>query len=819
MFNRYRLLTGETIAGTTVGGDGAASGGHSGKKGDILSEDRNDATTGKSIPRLVAAKSIVARFRARHLLLIVLLSAIISVILSPSLIGRTPRYRLGDFVIGNIRAPFDISVADPLATEEARTKALTRLEPIYEYDTSARGSSQERVQSAFKTMHKLFMPLAEVERLNLASKKKAQRQAELDRELKIQLVDARGEFQKQMATELSDDEYDLLIAARFAPVLAERINAALSKVYSHYITFDFDEISAILINPEKDGPTAIRIRERGQSSEQTLKDMARVINPKQAELIVLELAEKQWQAQTKAMKELLAKIAVNQIKPNLVRDNKATEEARRRAVEAVLPVAYTFKKNQLIIGDGQAVEQQQKVVLDYLRQQSAPKGWIKTMFGLMLLSLLTLTLSFRITDANMRRFVISERDTFMLGILLVCTLLGLRLTGWFGDKLTAQFPTMPTYLLVFLFPLATPTMLVRFLLRFEIAAIFAVVVAAFAALAIQAPLHYFALAFVISLVGAHVMRDVKRRSQVLRGGLIVGLVAMTSAYVLMMLVPQETNADFIFTPLAGFIGGVLAGVLVLGLAPLFENVMGYMTDISLLELANYENPLLRRISHYASGTFHHSIAISSLAEAAAEAISANALLVRVGALYHDLGKSINPRYFVENQLGDNPHDREKSPRDSAQIIKAHVIEGAKLARENKLPQRIVDFIEQHHGTRTIAYFLDRAQKAAAAGGEPVVEADYRYPGPKPQTRETAILMICDVVEARSRTITDRDESKVRAMIDEMIQRLVDEGELNECPLRIGDLPRISQALTEVIIGMRHNRIAYPDQKKFSQRRN
>lgn len=788
-----------------------------------MSKDRNDAKTGKAEPRLAAAKSIITRFRARHLLLIILLSAVISVILSPNLIARTPRYRLGEFVLGNIRAPFDISVADPQATEEARTKALSRVEPIYDYDASSRGQMQERIQTAFKTLNKLFAPLAEVEQLKLPAKKKAQRQAELDKELKIKLVDARAEFQKQLATELSDDEYELLIEARFALALAERINAALTKVYGYYITFDFDEISGVLTNPEKDGPTAIRIRERGQkqdqTQDQTLKDIARVINPKQAELIVLEQAEKQWKTLPKAMRELLAKIAVNQIKPNLTYDNEATEGARVRAVEAVLPVTYTFKKNQLIIGDGQAVEQQQKVVLDYLRQKSAPKGWIKTMLGLMLLSLLTLALSFWITDTNMRRFVISERDTFVLGILLVLTLLGLRLTGWFGDKLTAQFPTMPTYLLIFLFPLATPTMLVRFLMRFEIAVIFAVVVSAFAALAIQAPLHYFALAFIISLVGAHVMRDVKRRSQVLRGGLIVGLAAMTSAYVLMMLVQKETNADIIYTPIAGFIGGVLSGVLVLGLAPIFENLLGYMTDISLLELANYENPLLRRISHYASGTFHHSIAISSLAEAAAEAIGANALLVRVGALYHDLGKSLNPHYFVENQLGDNPHDKEKTPRDSAKIIKAHVIEGAKLAHENKLPERIIDFIEQHHGTRVIAYFLDRAQKAAAAGGAPVVEADYRYPGPKPQTRETAILMICDVIEARSRTITDRDEVKVRAMIDEMIQRLVDEGELNECPLHIGDLTRIAQALTEVIIGMHHNRIAYPDQKKFSQLRN
>lgn len=780
-----------------------------------MSENHKPATPArKAEKRLAAARSVITRFRPRHLLLIILLSVIISVILSPSLISRTPRYHLGDFVIGNIRAPFDLSVADPQATAEARTKALTRLEPIYEYDAAARVHLQERLQNAFIVLNKLFEPLTELEQIKLPNKKMAQRRAELDKQLKIALVDARSEFQKQLATELTDDEFEQLIEARFAPVLADRINVALAKVYNYFITFDFDEISRILTKNDKGGPAAIRIHERGRTQDRELKNVARVINPKQAELMVLELAEKQWKTSPKVLKDLLAKIAVNQIKPNLIYDSKATEEARLRAVDAVLPVTYSFKKNQLIIGDGQAVEQQQKVVLDFLRQKSAPKGWLKTMLGLALLSLLTIAISFWITDNNMKAFIISERDTFVLGIMLVVTLLAMRLTGWFGDKLTAQFPTMPAYLLIFLFPLATPTMLVRFLMRFEIAMIFAVVVAAFATLAIQAPLHYFILAFAISMVGAHVMRDVKRRTQILRGGFIVGLASMISAYILMLLVQKATMADIVYTPLAGFIGGVLAGVLVLGLAPIFENLMGYMTDISLLELANYENPLLRRISHHASGTFHHSIAISSLSEAAAEAVGANALLVRVGSLYHDLGKSLNASFFIENQLGENPHDRVKTPRESAQIVKAHVIDGAKLARENKLPERIIDFIEQHHGTRTIAYFLDRANKAAAAGGEPVDEADYRYPGPKPQTRETAILMICDVIEARSRTIEDRDEAKVKAMIDEMIQRIVDEGELDECPLRIGDLSRISRALTEVIIGMHHNRIAYPDQRKL-----
>lgn len=765
--------------------------------------------------RLASARDVFEQFRLMRLLLVAGLALVIALAMSPNLISRIPRYEIGDFAIGNLRAPYELSVVDDEATVEGKKKALEAVPHIYRYDPQVLFRASERLNDGFRKMNGLFKARDEIETKKLRAKEKAEKLAVADAELKNKLVKNRASIQSRFGLELTDDEYELLIRKKFDPKLGMTISNALEMVYSRYVTYDHDEVLRILTaSPGEGTGSRIKVQIQGQDKEEKITQADQIISPKEAESALLELTANLWQSMPKAERQLMQKITLTQIKPNLIFEREATELARQRAVNAVLPVTYSFKKNQLIIGDGQEVTRQPLVVLNHLRERAAPRGWAQTLLGSALLAFVTILLAFWLTDINIPRFVITDRDMIMLGILLVSTLLTLRFADWFGDQLLDQFPGTPRYFMLFLFPLAAPAMLVRFLTRFEVAFVFAVVLITFSILVIQAPLHYFALALIISLVGAHTMRRVKRRGQILRAGLWVSLAGITAALIVAVLVHDFSWASLVYTPLAGLAGGLLAGILVLGLAPLFEYAFGYTTDISLLELANYENPLLKRIQQYAPGTFHHSIAISSLGEAAVEAIGGNALLVRVGAMYHDVGKSLNPHYFVENQTGGNPHDKVNDPAESARIVRAHIIDGAKYARENGLPEQVVDFILQHHGTRTISYFLAQAKKQAAEREEKVNENDFRYPGPKPQTCETAILMICDVVEARSRTLDDRSEDAVMSMIGEMIRQIGEEGQFDECPITTRDLKISALAIAQVILGMNHKRIPYPDQVRI-----
>jgi hypothetical protein len=256
----------------------------------------------------------------------------------------------------------------------------------------------------------------------------------------------------------------------------------------------------------------------------------------------------------------------------------------------------------------------------------------------------------------------------------------------------------------------------------------------------------------------------------------------------------------------GFIGAI-AGT---GLVLVIQRPLLITTDLWLLELANPHEPLLRRLLTEAPGTYQSSLMVSTLAEAAAEAIGANALLAGVASMYHDIGKLKRPGFFVENQFaGDNPHDK-LAPQLSAMILAAHVSEGVEMARHLKLPGEIVDAVRQHQGTSIMAYFWDRAQKTAKPGEE-VPESLFRYPGPKPQTREIAILMLADTVEAAARTLDSYTEDVIREMVERAVKSKVDDSQLDEAPLTLADLTKVKEQLIQTLVGAFHRRIPYPDQ--------
>jgi putative nucleotidyltransferase with HDIG domain len=279
----------------------------------------------------------------------------------------------------------------------------------------------------------------------------------------------------------------------------------------------------------------------------------------------------------------------------------------------------------------------------------------------------------------------------------------------------------------------------------------------------------------------------------------------------------DAGSSFLVHLLAGAMWhgfcAVLAALIMTGLLPFIERLFDVQTDISLLELGDAAHPLLQELARRAPGTYNHSINVASLAEAAAESIGANGLLVRVGAYFHDIGKMFKPGYFVENQGRDaNRHDS-LLPAMSTLVIIAHVKDGADLARQNRLPQPIIDFIEQHHGTTLVEYFYQQAARQSEndPDKEVVEESSYRYPGPKPQTREAGVLMLADAAESASRTLVDPTPARIESVVEGIVMKRLLDGQFDDCGITLQELNRIRESLVKLLTAVYHSRVKYPDQ--------
>ena len=358
-----------------------------------------------------------------------------------------------------------------------------------------------------------------------------------------------------------------------------------------------------------------------------------------------------------------------------------------------------------------------------------------------------------------------------------------------------------------LVPIAFPALVVAALWDGRMALNLALVLAAL--LSIQDPFLSMSARMVILMGGSAAalsVRVVRRRSQGLVLGAVVAAVYALTCIALALLGVRDTS-ELMRCIMWGGVNGIASALIAMGFLPLFEAFTKITTDQTLLELADLNRPLLKRLSLEAPGTYAHSINVANLAEAAAREIDANTLLVRVGAYYHDVGKMATPQYFIENQArGRNPHEQIDG-RKSAQIVRAHVTEGMKLAEQAKVPESVRRFIPEHHGTQTIGFFYDQARQA-----NPDAELnpdDFAYTGPKPQIRETAILMLADSVESAMKVLQEPTPERIRALVDRIVDAKISQGQLEDAPLTLREITRIKEQFTSVLSGMYHHRIDYP----------
>ncbi|BET69002.1 hypothetical protein ASA1KI_39200 [Opitutales bacterium ASA1] len=516
------------------------------------------------------------------------------------------------------------------------------------------------------------------------------------------------------------------------------------------------------------------------------------------------------------------------IAENLVFDMEETEALRARMLETMPPAIVRVEAGRSIIEPGTRVSAEQHEMLLAYQQHLNTNGQLisgldQQVVGRILLVLGVIIVAgfyLRLEDAMTLR---SNGRLALLASVLVVSLLLIRSTLEIGN--TRLFETSPqtAALLPYVAPTAFAPILIAVLIGAGPAMFSGLLVSIFAAIIFGNRLDILVLSLLTASVASYACRKVRRRSRVVKAGWISGLVL--AAFVTMLGLADGMPLDLLArAAIGGQATGLVTGIVVVGLLPLLEGLFKRTTDITLLELTDYNHPLLRRMQMDAPGTYHHSLMVASLSENAANAIGANSLLARVCCMFHDIGKLVKPDYFIENQRGGlNPHSGH-SPSFSALVIKSHVKEGVDLAIKHKLPRPVIDVIRQHHGTTLIRYFYQRARDRAGkieAGCTPdphsASESTYRYDGPRPQFKESAIILMADSIEAASRSLQKVTPQAVEELIDSIVEEKISDGQIDDAPLTIREIALIKRSFTFTLLNSLHSRVVYPKADKPAER--
>ncbi len=684
-------------------------------------------------------------------------------------------YHEGDIIRGSIVARGDITAVDITETERRRNAARELTRPIFNFDSTRGETSARSFQSAWDD-------------LNLQLQQKAQHSA----------LTWSGESVANVARavashSLTDDDL-------------RPLTSIIREVGDKYI---YDDAEADRLNQE-----IVLVDVRNPAGQIVMPAPRTRMLSLPAARQELELRVFGLQGWTQEQKAALASAIVPLLRPNVVLDQTATATSRETEANKIPPVTISLKRNQVIAREGDRVTTGMLSQLATLKSTGhAGRPW-HNLIGLLLIVVAIYWAVWKFTEhrSTASSLSLSKWRAFALVGSAIVVETGLMRIGFtFADAIAGRMSTAPFNDPVFwnfAIPFAAAALLVVMLVDTQLAFLTGIVTALFAGLLAPTGIQK-AVYVMISCSGAiYGIGRYRERQSVTLAGLFVGVVNAFMALALIAYAEQAiTLNSFMLAAGCGFAGGLLTAIFAAGGLPINESLFGILTDVKLLELSNADLPVLGQLALRAPGTNQHSHAVGQLAEDACRAVGANPLLARIGALYHDIGKVAAPEYFVENQQGENPHDHMK-PSQSARVITSHVTYGMKLAKEINLPQKIADFIPQHHGTRTLHFFLRKAESLAKPG-EVIDEKDFRYPGPKPQFKEAAIMMLADSCEAAARSLARPDPENIRAIVVKIVDAIISDGQLDECDLTLQEITTIREAIISALTAIYHARIDYP----------
>lgn len=485
---------------------------------------------------------------------------------------------------------------------------------------------------------------------------------------------------------------------------------------------------------------------------------------------------------------------VNVVEPNFFYDKEKTDELIKETLKQVPPVM--IKKNQIVVSEGEPVTAHQLELLGTLGLLSDSASAICIYIALGVLVIIVMYLQYGYIHKYYTAINKEFSKIVMISILNVFPVILARLFGMMSN---------------YIIPLACMPMLITLLLNYKISLVFSMLNVILIGGAVGFNPNIIILAILNVVLGGTLLRKMQQRNDILYSSITVAVLSSILTFSVGTLTTNnfmEILADSTFAAA----GAILSGILTIGVLPFFESTFDIVTNAKLLELSNPNNPLLKKLLMEAPGTYHHSILVANLAELAAEQVGGNPLLARIGAYYHDVGKTKRPYFFRENQFGKkNPHDRLK-PEVSSKIIISHVKDGSELAKEYNLPKTIHDFIVTHHGETLVKYFY-LTVKNNSENPDEVKEEDFKYPGPKPMSKEQGIVMLADSTEAAVRSINEPTEEKIEKMVNNIIDDKLASGQLDNCDLTLRDISKIKKCFLKALNGIHHERIEYPDDNK------
>ena len=713
------------------------------------------------------------KYEKRTRFVLLLFTALfLTLLIIPSPQFLSVNYREGDIATSDIRAAQDYLIEDLLLTEKKRAEAEATAPFVYTLDPNANLEIVHRFEQALDLIHEKGKQGAVV------------RQAAAD----------------LLGVDLSAQEF-----GAFTRVKEER--AFLSDLGRQIAPFYRQRIVSDLVKFNANRKHGILVVAPGTKQEVAAGDLASVIDLTSAKHSLqglhLSLGAPPRDIET------LKGVALRMLSANLTFDRDGSDDKKGEARAAVRPVLFKMKRGEMIVRIGERVSSEQALKLEkiYKSKSLAP---VVTGFGIFGLVLVLCYSPYRFARKNIRKFNPTNKDILLLTLLTVANFAALKFVFAVSTALGGLFPSVDTASYFYLFPFAASVIIVRIILNSEVALVYCAVCAPLIGIMMNNSLQVVIYALLGGIVGAHGVRQCKERGTIYSAGLKVSVVNVAVALCFHVYGESPFSLQAVYCVGFAFCGGILNAVFVSGTVPLVEAVFHYTTDVKLLELANLNSPLLRELMIRAPGTYHHSVLVGNMVEAGAEAINANPLLARVAAYYHDVGKLKKPLYFIENiRDGENRHDK-LSPSMSALILISHMKEGVELAREYRIGLPIIEIIRQSHGTSLISFFYLKAKGLEVPGSPPVDERDFRYPGPKPQTREAGLVLLADCVEAASRTLVDPTPARIQGLVQKIINNIFMDGQLDECELTLKNLHEIAKSFNQILAGIYHHRIDYPE---------